>query len=219
MTDPVPSATRRERERATTRQRISDTALAILEDEGTAALTMRGVASAIGYTAPIVYQHFANKDDLVRELIADGYRRLVAEMTLVEADVDPERRLLEVATRYVRFAGEHPHLFEAMNGTAIAADVRRAAAHPATEVVRELLTTWSEARGVPLDDLDDACEIVWGTLSGMASIGRLETIGNARAQRLAVEALSAMLRGWRGAEPPVSAAEAPIPTTRDTRRR
>jgi AcrR family transcriptional regulator len=197
MTDSLPTGARRERDRAATRARIIDTALAILETEGVAALTMRRIASDMEYTAPVIYQHFAGKNALVLELVDHGYGRLMAEMSPLEGEPDPARRLLLAASEYVRFAGEHPHLYEAMNGTAVAADDRRRIAQPAIAVLLELLANWSRANDVDLGEGEEACEIVWGTLTGMAAIGRLDTVGNARAQRLAVEAVSAILRGWQ----------------------
>ena len=188
---------RRTRVRAETRERILETASRILETDGAAALTMRRVAGDMDYTAPVVYQHFAGKDALVQELIAQGFRSMVAEFEPVLSEADVDRRVLGVAAAYVRFAGQHPHLYGAMNGTVVRADARRAAAEPTFEVVLDLMASWSDVHGVELVDRAEACEILWGTLAGMASIGYLDTIGNERAQRLAQEAVSAILRGWR----------------------
>jgi len=171
----MPSSARRARERASTRERIIEAALDVLESEGAAALTMRRVASDMEYTAPIVYQHFANKDALVLELVAHGYRLMVAEVRRVLEEPDIDRRMLRVASEYVRFAGRHPHLYEAMNGTVVGANQRRSAAEPAFNILLELLTTWSGAHDVDLADRTEACEIVWGTLYGMASLGYLGT--------------------------------------------
>jgi AcrR family transcriptional regulator len=160
----MPSSTRRARERASTRDRIIEAALLVLETEGAAALTIRRIAADVDYTAPIVYQHFANKDALILELVGHGYdlmltgaRRVVAE------EADPDRRLLRIAADYMRFAGEHPHLYEAMNGAVIDAGQRREAARPAIDLLLELLTTWSDAHGAALADRAGACEIIWAT--------------------------------------------------------
>lgn len=192
------SSTRRARERASTRDRIIEAALRVLEAEGAAALTIRRIAADVEYTAPIVYQYFANKDALVLELVTHGYGMLLAEARqVVSEEPDIDRCMLRVASEYVRFAGEHSHLYEAMNGTVVDADERRHAAQSTIDLLMELLITWSDAHGAVLADRAEACEIVWGTLYGMASLGYLGTIGTERAQRLAEQALSAILRGWR----------------------
>jgi len=193
----MPTSTRRARERASTHDRIVGAALRVLESEGAAALTMRRIAADVEYTAPVVYQHFANKDALVLHLVAHGYGLMLAELSRAAEEPDIDRRMLRVASEYVRFAGEHPHLYEAMNGTVVDPDQRRRAAEPAIELLQELLAAWSDAHGVDLADRTEACEIVWGTLYGMASLRYLGTVGTERAQRLAEQALGAILRGWQ----------------------
>ncbi|GAA2425484.1 TetR/AcrR family transcriptional regulator [Streptomyces glaucus] len=193
----MPSSTRRARERANIRAGIVETAMRLLESEGAAALTIRRIAADMEYTAPIVYQHFANKDALVLELVVRGYDQLLAELRRVDEASDIDGHIVRVAAQYVRFAGEHPHLYQAMNGTVTDADERRRAAAPAIDLLTELLDAWSHAHGVTLPDQSDACEILWGTLHGMAALGHLDTVGTERAQRLAEQACRTILLGWR----------------------
>ena len=194
-------STRRARERANTQERIIDAALHVLETEGVAALTIRRIATDIEYSAPVVYQHFASKDALVLELVAHGHRLMLTRFRQAAEEPVIDRRMMRIASEYVRFAGEHPHLYEVMNGTVVDADERRHAAEPAIAVVKELLAAWSDAHDVVLADPDEACEIIWGTLYGTASLGCLGTVGNERARRLAEQALRAILLGWRTEEP------------------
>jgi AcrR family transcriptional regulator len=64
------------------RARILDTALAIVDDEGIEALSMRKLGQALGYEAMSLYNHVANKDDLL-----DGILDLVlAEMEPPDPD-------------------------------------------------------------------------------------------------------------------------------------
>ena len=193
----MPSSQRRARERASTRDRIIEAALHVLENEGSAALTIRRIATDVEYSAPVVYQHFANKEALLLELVAYGHGLLLAELQQALGESGIGRRMLRVAVGYVRFAGAHPHLYEVMNGTAVAADERGRAAEPAVDVFKAQLVTWSQAHDVVLADHDEACEIIWGTVYGMASLGCLGTIGNQRAQRLAEQAVQAILLGWQ----------------------
>ncbi|MEU4557483.1 TetR/AcrR family transcriptional regulator [Actinoplanes sp. NPDC023936] len=191
------TGTRRARERASTRERIIEAGLRVLESEGVSALTIRRIATDVEYAAPIVYQHFANKDALVLELAAHGYRLMLAELEQIAEEPDIDRRMMQLASEYVRFAGEHPHLYQVMNGGAVDAHDRRRAAAAAIGVLEELVTAWSAAHDVVLADVDDACDIIWGTLYGIASLGHLDTVGNERARRLAEQALRTLLRGWR----------------------
>jgi len=191
------TSTRRARERANTRERILEAALDVLETEGVAALTIRRIAAAVEYSAPVVYQHFAGKDALVLELAAHGHRLMLTEFRQAVQEPDPDRRMMRVASEYVRFAGEHPHVYQVMNDPGADAGERRRGAEPAVDVLKELLTSWSAAHDVVMADPDQACEILWGTLYGIASLSHLGSVGNTRARHLAEQALRAILLGWR----------------------
>ena len=51
-----------------TRMNILDAAFRIVKEEGWDALSMRKIADAIEYTAPIIYEYFDNKDAILLEL-------------------------------------------------------------------------------------------------------------------------------------------------------
>jgi AcrR family transcriptional regulator len=194
----MPSKERRERDKAVVRERIVVSARHLLETEGAAGVTMRRVAEAMDYTAPVVYQHFANKDDLIGELVRQGYSELVARLEAAQSGTDPDTRLSAVAAEYLGFAAENEHLFETMNGTALAPDARLAAARPTIGVLAKLVDDWAERHGVELE-AEEAYEIIWGTLYGIAALGRLGTVGRTHAQHLGVRALELLLNGWRSA--------------------
>src|SRR5216684_1951180 len=70
----IPSLTRRERERAATRQKILDAARRMLVQHGYEGTTMRAIAAKIGYTPTAIYHYFKDKDALVAELSTIDYR-------------------------------------------------------------------------------------------------------------------------------------------------
>jgi AcrR family transcriptional regulator len=191
------NSTRRDRERIALRQRIVDAALRVLTNEGTAALTIRRIATEIEYKAPVVYEHFANKDALVVELVTRGFDLMLSELADATSEPNIDQRVLQTGIAYVRFARQRPHLYEIMNSTVVDPSERGRAAAPAIAVVSELLSAWADAHQVVLNDRTEACEIVWGTLSGMASLG---TINSERAQKLAEQALTAILLGWQSGD-------------------
>jgi len=59
------------------RERILDTALAYVDEHGVEALSMRKLGQSLGYEAMSLYNHVANKDDLVDGLLD----RVLAEMS------------------------------------------------------------------------------------------------------------------------------------------
>lgn len=191
----MPSRQRRDEEKAMVRDKVIASASRLLEAEGAAGVTMRRVADAMDYTAPIIYQHFENKDALIGELVRQGYGELLSRMQAAQLVSEIDKRMDAVAEAYLRFAGDNENLFEVMNGTTLDADVRRAAAEPVIGVLLDLVNAWSQQHEVELD-INEACEIIWGTLYGIAVLGRLGTIGQARAVELGVHALHVLLRGW-----------------------
>jgi len=76
-----------------TRVNILDAAHDIVKDEGWQALSMRKIADKIEYTAPIIYEYYANKEAILLELTKKGYI-LLAE------------RMKEAATRHTDLADQ-----------------------------------------------------------------------------------------------------------------
>lgn len=68
---------RNDRKRApVTAQRIVDTAIRIADAQGTAALTMRAVADALGVQAMSLYNHVANKDAILDHMVDAVFARI-----------------------------------------------------------------------------------------------------------------------------------------------
>lgn len=57
-------------------QAIKDTALSQIGENGAASLSLRAIARALHITAPAIYNHYPNRDDLVTSLIIDAYTSL-----------------------------------------------------------------------------------------------------------------------------------------------
>ncbi|HWN35157.1 MAG TPA: helix-turn-helix domain-containing protein, partial [Pseudonocardia sp.] len=69
----MPVQQRRERQRAERHRLILDTARRIAESEGWDAVTTRRLADAIEYSQPVLYSHFAGKDEIVAAVALDGF--------------------------------------------------------------------------------------------------------------------------------------------------
>jgi AcrR family transcriptional regulator len=104
----------REQARASVRHAILDAARMLFNRDGYDGLTMRRLARQIGYTPRTIYLYFADKDDLLSELIEEDVGRLADHLEAAAAEQpDPGRRLEAVALAYVAFGLEHPHAYEA----------------------------------------------------------------------------------------------------------
>ena len=92
---------------------LIDAALAILEEAGLPALTVRAVATRAGVAPMGVYSRFGNKDGLLEALFVHGFDTLeVAIQT--PSDASPLRRLSIGCRGYRQFAIDNPHLYHLM---------------------------------------------------------------------------------------------------------
>jgi AcrR family transcriptional regulator len=86
------------------RQQILDAALAIADDQGLNAVTMRAVAARVGVTAMALYPHVRSKEDLLDGLVG----RLLAELSLPDTAKPWPDRLREIARSARETARRHP---------------------------------------------------------------------------------------------------------------
>ena len=105
----------REQNQANVRAAILDAARALFAADGLTGLSMRRLAAQIGYTPRTVYLYFADKDDLLSELIEEEGGRLADRLeSAATKQRSAGRRLEAIAQAYVTFGVEHPHAYEAI---------------------------------------------------------------------------------------------------------
>lgn len=94
------------------RQTTIGAALDLIEAEGSDALTMRALAKAVGVDHRALYRHYPDRDAVLAEVAAEGYRQLLSQQKAAcEDHANPLRTAFEV---YVSFALDHPHLHTLM---------------------------------------------------------------------------------------------------------
>lgn len=106
---------------------IVATALALLEEQGAEALTMRGLAERLGIRAPSLYKHLASKADLETAVIAVGFEDLAATLeTAASAGASGTGGVIgglgllgRLGVAYREFALARPHLYRLMNERAL----------------------------------------------------------------------------------------------------
>lgn len=151
------------------RQALVAAALALVEEVGVEAVTLRAVARRAGVSPGAPYHHFPDKVALLAEVAREGFAAL-AEQQERHREVDPGDRLEAMAADYVRFARHHPTHYavmflavpddvagegaDALRTTARATFGNLVAAHLAAnpgldepEAVRRSLLAWALAHG------------------------------------------------------------------------
>nr|WP_221284597.1 TetR/AcrR family transcriptional regulator [Mucilaginibacter sp. SP1R1] len=94
-----------------------DASLQIVKEEGWQSLSMRKIADVIEYTAPIIYEYFANKEAILLELTRRGF--LILSRDLQDArsnNPTPAKQLESMWLAYWNFAFENKELYQLMFG-------------------------------------------------------------------------------------------------------
>lgn len=112
-------APRRERARAATIEEIKATALDLMREQHTTDVRFTDIARVMGMTPPALYRYFADRDELLTELITDAYNDLgarVAHSRDQVAESDIGGRWLAAAEAYRSWARQEPEQFSLILG-------------------------------------------------------------------------------------------------------
>lgn len=180
------------------RQQILAAAREIGVQDGWKAVTIRALADRLGYAAPVLYQHFRNKEGVLTQLAVEGLEELNRELRR-EVDAAPETAILVLADRYWNYMVEQSQMYRLMNGmdgVPVDGMVLGAAARGVCEVTGSAIRQWLAAQNIrpsmfdasALDQLTDA---VWALLHGMASLylGRAARFDASQARRVVLQLL------------------------------
>jgi AcrR family transcriptional regulator len=105
---------RREREKSETRDKILDAARELFVTEGFEGVSMRKVAEKIEYSPTAIYVHFADKQELFRELCHQDYARLAEVFQSSAMSTDPIERLKQIGAIYIEFGTRYPNHYRFM---------------------------------------------------------------------------------------------------------
>lgn len=154
------------------RDQVVRAARDVAESEGWPAVTMRRLAAALGVTQPVLYSVFDGRQALIDAVALDGYRDLAAALEAAEPDSLPRM------TAYLRFAAEHPRIYEAMfsmpTGLSFASDDTQ---QPLQQAFAAVQVAFPGDSGVQ-------AEVAWSMLHGLATLeaGERLSAGNAAAR-------------------------------------
>jgi len=99
------------------RDAIVDEARALISSDGLDALTLRRLGDRFSVSAPALYAHFRDKDDLLRAVAERQFDELMARYREIDDAADPARPLDRVRAQcrnYVRVSQGDPELFRVM---------------------------------------------------------------------------------------------------------
>ncbi len=149
-------------------QSLVETALEVLHEGGTAALSLRAVARRAGVSPTAPYRHFADKEALLAAVAAHGFGLLAARLMKADGPADTaEAALVAQGVAYVQFACDDPALFRLMfgrNGSEAHAALHDAASR-AYAVLAQRVAGMADAT-----TRDDLTLAAWSLVHGLASL-------------------------------------------------
>ncbi len=108
----------RERRYQRTQQAILDAAREIINKQGIEALSIRAIADKIDYSPAGLYEYYASKEEIVTELVLQGFRRFAHYLDQVDKSLPDEVYLVEMGVAYIDFAVKNSDFFLLMFTTA-----------------------------------------------------------------------------------------------------
>ena len=107
-----PRTRNRRGEGARLREEIVAAAARLIEEGGQDAVSLRAVARRAGITAPSIYTHFEDLDDVLEAVVANTFEALTDYLRRgVEGRTDAVARLRATCHAYLAFGHEHPEQY------------------------------------------------------------------------------------------------------------
>ncbi|KGM02658.1 TetR/AcrR family transcriptional regulator [Cellulomonas cellasea] len=158
------------------RDRLLEVASAAISRGGVDALRVRDVAASAGTSASAVYALFGGRDELVRAVGDEAFRRFAAHLGRAGRTDDPATDLLSLGLAYRTSALTDPHfyrvMFEAARVGAQEPSQGPATAHPTFVVLRDAVDRVLGLTGAPRreDDALEAAVQLWGLVHGLVGL-------------------------------------------------
>lgn len=113
---------RRERRHEQTRQEIKQIARQQMAQNGTASLSLRGIAAEMGMSAPSLYNYYSSRDDLVTDLLVESWTHEAETLEQACASCSKQDAitcLVATILAYRQWAVDHPNEFALIAGNPI----------------------------------------------------------------------------------------------------
>lgn len=143
------TAERKAREKENVRKAILNTAWQMVKEDGWQSVSIRKIADAIEYSAPVIYDHFENKEAILLEFGKEGFRMLGKKLKEAKAKQEaPVDQLKMMAGAFWDFAARHKEYYQLMSGQGMMGceigkcipgnlDFRNMISEPLSELIRK----------------------------------------------------------------------------------
>lgn len=181
-----------------------DAAEALLDENGSAALSTRKVAAAIGYSVGSLYQVFKNLDDLCWQINARTLRGLMMALDSGTNQTDPHARLRSYAHIYIDYAQRCPHrwslLFDHSTDEGNSPEwLQSTIAKLFGRIEESLQLMYPQATD---EEITLAARTLWGGVHGITQLKMRDKLyfgGESAAQQMTDNLIDSYLAGWQPA--------------------
>lgn len=157
------------------RKRIMKAAMKLFLKRGYDNITMRSIASEIGYSPATIYRYFAHKDDIFFALRREGFARFYQAQMTARGIRDAYQRMRRQAEVYVTFALENPEYYDLM--FLMRAPIERAAEREewaesvkSLDLLREDVALAIEAGIIKDQNPEKVVFSIWSLLHGVVAL-------------------------------------------------
>jgi len=181
----MPKTTRAAEEVMRIKDRILETALQHLIEDGFEHFSMRKLAARLGMTAANIYNYFTNKDELYLFIQTRGFEMLYDFLhEAYKRRVAPKKKLENMIRAYLKFGMNNPEYYEIMfsrntpkyadyKGTAmeqVAVLEKQTALKSADITIQALSDLFTNNKTVNSDNIRFRMLQIWFTLNGMINL-------------------------------------------------
>jgi AcrR family transcriptional regulator len=154
------------------REQILAAARAIGVRKGWKAVTIRAVAQRLGYTSPLLYEHFRGKEDLLTQLAIEGQHCLAKELAR-DLPKAPGAAVVLMVERYWSFMLKNKQIYRLMNGmdgVPIDREEVGSIAQRSFEAAKAVIRAWLIEGNGEACGTDVLIDELWAVLHGMAAL-------------------------------------------------
>ncbi|MGA2276536.1 MAG: TetR/AcrR family transcriptional regulator [Terracidiphilus sp.] len=201
---------RRERERDAVQAKILDAARELFARHGYEGVSVRGIAEKIEYSPTVIYQHFKDKETLIKELCYEDFGQLADALQATLKIADPVEGVRKCGEEYLRFAISHPNHYRLMFMTPAPAHIdeaerleRQGKPESDAYTLLRLLVQMAAAEGRLRDanaNIDLVAQTLWAGVHGVIALHIILGCGDWTPWRPLEERAAAMLdtlsRAW-----------------------
>jgi AcrR family transcriptional regulator len=154
------------------REQILAAAQSIGVRKGWKAVTIRAVAQKLGYSSPLLYEHFRDKEDVLTQLAIEGQLCLAKELAR-DLPKAPDTAVLLMVERYWSFMLKNKQVYRLMNGMdgmPIDREKVGSIAQRSFEAAKAVIRTWLIEGNDEANGADLLMDELWAVLHGMAAL-------------------------------------------------